>query len=159
MASYNDAKLNGWNSGADSSTNQAMELFTEAVVSQKSDKVTSTSAGDIAPRQQQRPHVSIVGNRWYLKGQVTYPDAQAEGLLMNGRMVNAVFEDRNCFDFDTEANTDQLSPKFPTMPHTGFVRSPSASKAVCPVVRELSTSLSTRTVHCEGIASNAAARY
>ena len=136
-----------------------MELFTEAVVSQKSDKVTSTSAGDIAPRQQQRPHVSIVGNRWYLKGQVTYPGAQAEGLLMNGRMVNAVFEDRNCVDFDTEADTDQLSPKFPTMPHTGFVRSPSASKAVCPVVRELSTSLSTQTVHCEGIASNAAARY
>ncbi|MAT75365.1 hypothetical protein CMK14_09520 [Candidatus Poribacteria bacterium] len=41
MASYNDAKLNGWNSGADSSTNQAMKLFTEAVVSQMSDKVTS----------------------------------------------------------------------------------------------------------------------
>lgn len=67
----------------------------------------------IAPRQQQRPHVSIVENRWYLKGQVTYPGAQAEGLLMNVRLVNAVFENRNCFDFGTEANTDQFITKIP----------------------------------------------
>ena len=113
VVSYNDAKLNGWNSGADSPTNQAMKLFTEAVVSQTNDKVTSTPSGDITPQQQQQTHISIVGNRWYLNGQVTYPGTQAEGLLMNVRMVNAVFEDRNRSDFDAEANTDQFITKIP----------------------------------------------
>jgi hypothetical protein len=36
---------------------------------------------------------------------VTYPGAKAEGLLMNVRMVNATFEDRNRDDFDPDANT------------------------------------------------------
>ena len=68
VVSYNDAELNGWNNRADSPTNQAMKLFTKAVVSQIGDKVTSTSSGDIAPRQQQQTHVSTVGSRWYLNG-------------------------------------------------------------------------------------------
>src|SRR4051794_534790 len=52
--------------------------------------------------------VSIVNGRWHLNGAVTYPGAQAEGLLMNVRMVNAVFEDRNRPDFDAHANSDEF---------------------------------------------------
>jgi hypothetical protein len=61
----------------------------------------------------QRTHVSIIGDRWYLNGKVTYPGAPSEGLLMNVRMVNAVFEDRNRPDFDPEANTDRFIAKIP----------------------------------------------
>jgi len=38
--------------------------------------------------------VSIKGDRWYINGEKTNPGSPAEGLLMNVRMVNAVFEDR-----------------------------------------------------------------
>ena len=54
--------------------------------------------------------VSIVAARWHLNGQVSYRGAKAEGLLMNVRMVNAVFEDANNKTrpkgFDPDANTD-----------------------------------------------------
>jgi hypothetical protein len=53
--------------------------------------------------------VALSGTRWYVNGKVTCPGAPAEGLLMNVRMVNAVFEDANektCpAGFDAEANT------------------------------------------------------
>ncbi len=39
--------------------------------------------------------VSIRGDKWYYNGQVINPGSPAEGLLMNVRMVNAVFEDRS----------------------------------------------------------------
>lgn len=51
--------------------------------------------------------------RWHLNGQVTYPGAPAEGLLMNARMVNATFEDKNRPDFDVEANTDAFLARLP----------------------------------------------
>jgi hypothetical protein len=38
--------------------------------------------------------VSIDGNRWRINGVATHPGTPAEGLLLNVRMVNAVFEDR-----------------------------------------------------------------
>jgi len=57
--------------------------------------------------------VSIVGGRWALTGGVTYPGAPAEGLLMNVRMVNATFEDRNRTDFDPEANADEFIAQIP----------------------------------------------
>jgi len=56
-----------------------------------------------------RTRVDIAGGRWRLNGEVTYAGAQAEGLLMNVRMVNAVFENANLKTrpqgFDPEANT------------------------------------------------------
>jgi hypothetical protein len=59
--------------------------------------------------------VSIVAARWHLNGQVTYRGAKAEGLLMNVRMVNAVFEDANDptrpREFDPDANTDAFIRK------------------------------------------------
>jgi len=57
--------------------------------------------------------VSIVNGRWHLNGTVTYPGTPAEGLLMNVRMVNAVFEDRKRPDFDAEANADEFIRQIP----------------------------------------------
>ncbi|MEO2004341.1 MAG: hypothetical protein ABGY41_09595 [Candidatus Poribacteria bacterium] len=49
--------------------------------------------------------VEIVDGKWHINGEITYPGAQAEGLLMNVRVVNSTFEDRNRDDFDSDANT------------------------------------------------------
>ncbi|NLX99671.1 MAG: hypothetical protein GXY83_26545 [Rhodopirellula sp.] len=57
--------------------------------------------------------VTIVAGRWHLNGQVTYPGSKAEGLLMNVRMVNAVYEDAKRTDFDPEANTDRFIAAIP----------------------------------------------
>lgn len=57
--------------------------------------------------------VSISGSQWHINGRATYPGTGAEGLLMNVRMVNAVFEDRNRPDFDAEANTAGFNAKIP----------------------------------------------
>ncbi|MGH8702830.1 MAG: hypothetical protein ACREVR_16880, partial [Burkholderiales bacterium] len=61
--------------------------------------------------------VSIRDGKWYLNGAVTYPGAKAEGLLMNVRMVNAVFEDANDTTrpkgFDPDANTDAFIKQIP----------------------------------------------
>ena len=57
--------------------------------------------------------IAIVQGRWHFNGQVTYPGTPAEGLLMNVRMVNAVFEDRNKPDFNADANTDQFIARIP----------------------------------------------
>jgi len=60
-----------------------------------------------------RIHVSIKDTCWYLNGRLTYPATEAEGLLMNVRMVNAVFEDRERPDFDAEKNTDEFIAAIP----------------------------------------------
>src|SRR5262249_51946586 len=61
--------------------------------------------------------VSIADGRWRLNGELTYRGAKAEGLLMNVRMVNAVFEDANDKTrpkgFDAEANTEAFIKKIP----------------------------------------------
>jgi hypothetical protein len=57
------------------------------------------------------PTIAIKGKQWYLDGAITYPGSPAEGLLMNVRMVNATFEDRNRNDFD--ANTDAFIAHIP----------------------------------------------
>lgn len=57
--------------------------------------------------------LSIQNGQWHLNGTVTYPGARAQGLLMNVRMVNAVFEDRRKPEFDPEANTDRFLAKLP----------------------------------------------
>lgn len=60
-----------------------------------------------------RTQVSIADGRWHINGEVTYRGARAEGLLLNVRMVNATFEDRNRPDFDAEANTDKFIAHIP----------------------------------------------
>lgn len=62
------------------------------------------AVGAAAPRTR----VSIAEGRWHINGEVTYRGARAEGLLLNVRMVNATFEDRNRPEFDAEANTDEF---------------------------------------------------
>ena len=57
--------------------------------------------------------VSIDGTHWAINGTVTNAGSPAEGLLMNVRMVNATFEDRNRHDFDAEANTTEFLEAMP----------------------------------------------
>lgn len=53
-------------------------------------------------------HVSVKDGRWYINDRLIHRGARSEGLLMNVRMVNAVFEDRNRPDFDPDANTGRF---------------------------------------------------
>jgi hypothetical protein len=61
--------------------------------------------------------LGLFDSRWHLNGQVTYPGAKAEGLLMNVRMVNSVFEDANDKTrpkgFDPDANTAAFIAQIP----------------------------------------------
>ena len=61
--------------------------------------------------------VSLRSGQWLINGEVTYPGATAEGLLMNVRMVNSVFEDLNpktCpKGFDPDANTTAFIARIP----------------------------------------------
>lgn len=68
----------------------------------------STHSQRVAGEESFQPHtrVELVNGRWQINGEITHPGAPAEGLLMNVRMVNAVFEDRTRPEFDPEANTD-----------------------------------------------------
>jgi len=52
--------------------------------------------------------VALHAGRWAVNGQPTNPGSAAEGLLLNVRMVNAVFEDRGRPDFDPEANAERF---------------------------------------------------
>jgi hypothetical protein len=58
-----------------------------------------------------RTRISIREGRWFINDTVVNPGSAAEGLLMNTRMVNATFEDRNKRDFDPEANTSRFISK------------------------------------------------
>ncbi len=64
-----------------------------------------------------RTHIALEGTRWTINGQVTYPGTLAEGLLMNVRMVNSIFEDRNpetCPEgFDLEVNAQRFIARLP----------------------------------------------
>lgn len=63
--------------------------------------------------------VTIVGDKWFINGKVLNEGSPAEGLLMNVRMVNAVFEDRGgelskyINDFDPRKNTDHFISVIP----------------------------------------------
>ncbi|HAQ20311.1 MAG TPA: hypothetical protein DCR40_13935 [Prolixibacteraceae bacterium] len=64
--------------------------------------------------------VTIKGDRWFLNGNVLNEGSPAKGLLMNVRMVNAVFEDRGAelskkfnHDFDPQKNTDHFISMIP----------------------------------------------
>lgn len=57
--------------------------------------------------------ISIVDGAWRLNGEPTYKGTKTEGLLMNARMVNATFEDRNRPNFDANANTQEFIARIP----------------------------------------------
>lgn len=71
-----------------------------------------------------RTWLSLFASKWYLDGDVTYPGTRAEGLLMNVRMVNAVFEDANPKTrpggFDAEANTASFIAHIPDYVASGI---------------------------------------
>ncbi|MEZ5329910.1 MAG: serine hydrolase [Verrucomicrobiales bacterium] len=56
---------------------------------------------------------SIAGTRWFIDDKPTNAGTSAEGLLMNVRMVNAVFEDRAKPEFDAETNADRFIAMIP----------------------------------------------
>jgi hypothetical protein len=62
---------------------------------------------------QPRTRVEIRKDRWYIHGRVTYEGTPAEGLLLNVRMVNAVFEDRKRADIDPESITARFLAQLP----------------------------------------------
>jgi hypothetical protein len=69
--------------------------------------------------------VSIRGDKWYYNGQVINAGSPAEGLLMNVRMVNAVFEDRGLNrperykEFNPAMNTDAFISMIPEYVSSG----------------------------------------
>ncbi len=73
----------------------------------------AVAAAWLAGSSQAATQVAIVQGRWQLNGKVTYPGTPAEGLLMNVRMVNATFEDRNRPDFNADANTNEFIARIP----------------------------------------------
>jgi CubicO group peptidase (beta-lactamase class C family) len=67
--------------------------------------------------------VALKDGRWHIGGRVTNPGSAAEGLLMNVRMVNATFEDRNPATrpagFDADKNTDEFIAQIPRYAASG----------------------------------------
>ncbi|HSI78761.1 MAG TPA: hypothetical protein VK957_22900, partial [Lunatimonas sp.] len=63
--------------------------------------------------------ISIDGDKWHINGEITNPGSPAAGLLMNVRMVNAVFEDRGngwkkqVDAFDPDENTQTFINHIP----------------------------------------------
>lgn len=57
--------------------------------------------------------VGIERGRWQINGMVTYPGSAAEGLLLNVRMVNAVFEDAEKPEFSADENTQEFLGALP----------------------------------------------
>lgn len=55
-----------------------------------------------------RTRVSLRGSQWCLNGRLTNPGSRAEGLLMNVRMVNSLFEDRH----RPEKDPNEISDRF-----------------------------------------------
>ena len=94
-----------------------------------------------------RTRVSIRQGRWFLNDAITYRGAKAEGLLMNVRAVNAVFEDANRPEFDPGANTESSLPAFLTMRHMASARSHWACRVAFPATKGLLTPHSIPTVH------------
>ncbi len=74
---------------------------------------------DTSNEKQSKTKVSIVNKSWYFNDEIINPDSPAEGLLMNVRMVNAVFEDRGpelekqTGLFDPEGNMQEFIDKIP----------------------------------------------
>src|SRR5690606_24033519 len=64
-----------------------------------------------------KTHISIKGEKWYINENITNQGSPAEGLLMNVRMVNAVFEDKGegwktqVDAFDPDENTQRFIEK------------------------------------------------
>lgn len=65
------------------------------------------------PLRSAETRISIDGSHWHINGRSTYTSSPAEGLLMNVRMVNSVFEDTARPDFDPDENAAEFINKIP----------------------------------------------
>ncbi len=78
--------------------------------------VLAVSAQPQAPFKP-RTRVSLKDGFWHINGKPTHPGSDADGLLMNVRMVNATFEDRNAKTcpkgFDPDKNTASFLKTLP----------------------------------------------
>lgn len=79
----------------------------------------------ILKQEKRETIVSIRGDKWYYNGKVINAGSPAEGLLMNVRMVNAVFEDRGrnrperYKEFNPAMNTDAFISMIPEYVSSG----------------------------------------
>src|SRR5690554_5175132 len=75
--------------------------------------------------QENNIQVSLQDGKWYFNNKVINPSSPAEGLLMNVRMVNSVFEDRGTklpeklTGFEPMNNTDAFVSKIPEYVNSG----------------------------------------
>ncbi len=78
-----------------------------------------------AVNQENDTKVSIQDGKWYFNNKMINPDSPAEGLLMNVRMVNSVFEDRGAkipeklTIFNPRENADSFIAKIPEYVNSG----------------------------------------
>jgi hypothetical protein len=93
------------------------------------DPIDPSPPSDPAPGSQ--TVVGIVGDAWYINGQITNAGSAAEGLLMNARMVQVAFEDRNPLTvgywaypngdpYDPDRQTDEFVAMLPTYASHGL---------------------------------------
>lgn len=73
----------------------------------------------VDPRFEARTRVGIEGEHWVINGVETALGTPAQGRLLNVRMVNATFEDRNRSDFDAAANTARFLSVLPEYAQAG----------------------------------------
>jgi hypothetical protein len=70
---------------------------------------SATSVRDGAPvAYTARTRLTVDGPRFRINGSLTYPGQPPEGMLLNVRMVNSVFEDDGRPEFDPESNTAEF---------------------------------------------------
>jgi CubicO group peptidase (beta-lactamase class C family) len=73
----------------------------------------SVRSAALTLRSSPSTRVTLRQGQWLINDRPTNVGSAAEGLLMNVRMVNAVFEDRARPDFDPEANTARFIARLP----------------------------------------------
>ncbi len=71
------------------------------------------SAARAAANFTPRTRLSIVGEKWLVNGKPSHSGSRAEGLLMNVRMVNSVFEDAGKPTFDPDDCTNRFLAQLP----------------------------------------------
>ena len=108
------------------------------------DPIRPTEPADPGPEGQPvqftaRTRLALDGQRFRLNGALTYHGEPPEGMLLNVRMVNSVFEDDGRPDFDPEKNTANTSAGCRTTSLGECVRSPYRFRAATPGTAALAT--------------------
>src|SRR4051812_41610299 len=86
----------------------------------------------IAAAAQRHTTVAIEGQKFLIDGQPTYKGTKVEGLLLNARLVQAIFDDLNPAtrplwkypdgrEFDAQRNTDEFLAALPVYRKAGLI--------------------------------------